>query len=136
MDKIVYILRSVPGAGKSTLAEELVKNHLSSAICCADDYFMDDEGNYNWSAEKLGSAHMWCQSLFKENLIDGTDVIVVANTSTRERDVNAYRKVALEYGYNVFVLVIENYHEGVNIHNVPVDAIDKMKEQIKNSLKL
>ncbi len=135
MKKIVYLLRGVCGCGKSSLAEELAKIG-SSVICCADDYFMDDEGNYNWSADKIGSAHLWCQNLFLENLKDGTEVIIVANTSTRERDVNVYRKLALEYGYLVYVMTVENHHNGVNIHNVSEETLINMEKQLLNSIKL
>lgn len=136
MKKNVYILRSVPGAGKTTFAEELCGGNRSSVICCADDYFTDLEGNYNWDVEKIGSAHKWCFNLFEENIADETETIVVANTNTRERDVNKYRNYALENAYKVFVMTIENWHGGVNTHGVPDETLDKMKEQIKNSIKL
>ena len=134
--KNVYILRAVPGAGKSKLADELVSGKESSIICCADDYFTDADGNYLWYPEGLYPAHKWCQELFAENLADGTETIVVANTNTREKDVNAYRKLAIEAGYTVFVLTVENWHNGMDVHNVPEEAKEKMREQIKNSQKL
>jgi uridine kinase len=136
MKKTVYILRGCPGNGKTTLAEELCTSNKSSVICSADDYFTDLDGNYNWDAEQLGSAHNWCFNLFEENIKDETEIIIVANTNTRERDVNKYRNYAIENDYTVFVLTVENYHKGKNIHNVPEETIDKMKEQLKNSIKL
>lgn len=135
--KVVYILRGIPGNGKSTLAEQLVTNSkTSSVICCADDYFTNLDGNYNWDAEKIGSAHKWCFNLFDENIKDQTETIIVANTSTRETDVNKYRNHAIENGYMVFVLTIENWHNGVNTHNVPNETLEKMRTQLKNSIKL
>lgn len=137
MKKDVYILRAVPGSGKSTIAEELCDNSYSSVICCADDYFTDQEtGEYNWIAEQIGSAHKWCQSMFKESLDDGVEIIVVANTNTMERDVNVYRNMALEAGYRVFVLTVENWHDGKDVHNVPQIAKDAMKEKLIKSIKL
>lgn len=137
MKKDVFILRSIPGAGKTTIAEEICANVHSSVICCADDYFTDqDTGEYNWVASEIGKAHMWCQSLFKENLEDGTEIIVVSNTNVTTKDVNTYRKVALEYGYRVFVLTVENWHEGKDVHNVPDEVKVSMREKLKNSIKL
>lgn len=135
MEKIVYILRGIPGNGKSTLAEQLCDTNKSSVICCADDYFMHNN-EYLFNAEKLGSAHKWCQQLFLENLTDETEIIVVANTNTRERDVNVYRKLAIEHGYTVFVLTVENWHNGNDVHNVPEETKEKMREQLIKSIKL
>lgn len=134
-NKTVYILRACPGSGKSTLAESLCDSTKSNVICCADDYFMHN-GEYLWDDEKIGSAHKWCQSLFLENLKDETEIIVVANTNTRLSDVNLYRNLAIEHGYMVFVLTVENHHQGKNVHNVPDEVIDKMEQQLKNSIKL
>jgi len=133
--KNVFILRGCPGCGKTTLAEELCNNNRSSVICSADDYFMVDD-EYKWDAEKIHLAHLWCQQLFKENLKDGTEIIVVANTNTTTKDVNTYRDIALEYGYKVFVTVVENYHNGVNTHNVPKEILEKMENTIKQNIKL
>lgn len=137
MNKIVYILRAIPGSGKTTLAEKLCACAKTSVICSADDYFTDIEtGEYNWSAEKVGSAHQWCQSLFKENLEEGTEIIVVSNTNTTEKEVNTYRKPAIEAGYMVFVLTVENWHDGKDVHNVPEEAKKAMRERLSKSIKL
>ena len=56
--KILYILRGVPGSGKSTYANEIMSN-LRDRIgehYEADMYFMDN-GKYNWNADKLYFAH-------------------------------------------------------------------------------
>ena len=137
MKKLVYILRAIPGSGKSTLAEQLCDSHKSSVICCADDYFTDIEtGAYNWSVEKIGAAHMWCQSLFKESLADGVEIIVVANTNTTTKDVNTYRKLAIEAGYMVHVLTVENWHDGKDVHNVPEEVKVRMRDALIKSIKL
>lgn len=133
--KIVYILRGIPGSGKSSVAEELFENAYSSVVCCADDYFMVD-GKYMWDQEKIGNAHMYCQSLFKKHLELETNIIIVANTSTFERDVNFYRNLAIEHKYKVFVLTVENWHNGQDVHNVPAEVKDQMKKNLINSIKL
>lgn len=135
MNKVVYILRSVPGAGKSTLAEHLCDTSKSSHICCADDYFMVD-GEYKWDVEKLGSAHAWCMQSFIECLKDNVDVIVVANTNTYEKDVKSYYEKAKEYGYTVFSLVVENRHDGKNVHDVSDEILATMENRLKQNIKL
>jgi len=143
MNKVCFILRGVPGNGKSTIAEYL--NTLAnkdvllvnkSVICCADDYFTDTEGNYNFNINKIHLAHIYCHGIFMNAINTDTPLVIVANTSTRERDVNLYRNSAIEKGYMVFVLTVENWHQGKDVHNVPEDTKIKMKEQLKNSIKL
>ena len=52
MDKVLIIVRGIPGCGKSTFAEL-----LGSAICTADDFHMKD-GEYKWIQERVGLAHV------------------------------------------------------------------------------
>lgn len=139
--KTVIILRGVPGNGKSTVADYIetlavTSSSRSATICCADDYFIDDNGDYVYDRNKIHLAHEWCQKLFKCSLDIADDLIIVANTSTREKDVNTYRNMAIEYGYIVFVMTVENWHNGKDVHNVPEDVKDNMRNQLKQSIKL
>jgi hypothetical protein len=45
-----------------------------------------------------------------------------------------YYDLAKEYGYMVFSIVVENRHGGKNVHNVPDEAIDKMRKRFEFSL--
>lgn len=124
--KNLYLIRGVPGCGKSTFAEILSKGN-GAKICTADDYFMKD-GEYNWYVAGLGKAHAWCKNLCEEEMIAGRDVIV-ANTNTTEKEINVYTKLAEKYDYRVFSVVVENRHGGENIHDVPEESIKNMKKR-------
>ena len=56
MNKNLYLLRGIPGAGKSTLAKQLGDSHFET-----DGFFMVD-GEYKFDPTKLREAHQWCQS--------------------------------------------------------------------------
>jgi len=129
--KILYILRSTSGSGKSTLAKT-----LSAFYVEADMFHYDSNGNYNFDVKNLGAAHKWCKDTVENHMKAGVEKVVVSNTSTREADVNVYRKLALKYGYTPFVMIVENWHNGTDIHNVPLVVKDKQKSQILNSIKL
>jgi|TARA_B110000259_G_C14007145_1_gene398297 predicted ABC-type ATPase len=132
--KALIILRGVPGCGKSTVAE-ILSEKGKYPICCADDFFMKD-GEYKWNPKQLGFAHKWCQDKARRALDDDLDVVIIANTSTKEKDYNAYAKMGDIRGYTVFSLVVENRHGGTDVHNVPDAAKTKMAMEIVNSLKL
>ena len=47
---------------------------------------------------------------------------------------NPYYNLATKYGYKIFSIIVENRHGGINIHNVPDEIIDKMKNRFEISL--
>ena len=60
--------------------------------------------------------------------------IVVSNTFTMEWELEAYYKLAEQYDYTVFSLIMENRHGGVNLHGVPDDKLKQMKERFEIKL--
>lgn len=134
--KEVFILRSVPGAGKSTLAKTLVHGIKRSAICEADSYLYNEQNEYVWSDKRAWYAHKKCYQKYELALKMGLNRIVVSNTNVESKDVNRYSKLAKEFGYTVYVIVIENRHDGKDSHNVSVEKKKDMAERIKNNLKL
>jgi predicted kinase len=129
MDRDLYIVRGVPGSGKSTFAE-----NISRAVCTADDYHTDRAGNYNWKPENVGRAHDWCQRKCARFMKKGISPIAVANTSTTEREFKAYQEMARKKGYRVFSVIVENRHGGVDSHNVPVETLEKMRNRFEVKL--
>jgi predicted kinase len=133
--KNLYLLRGIPGAGKSTLAKQLGDSHFET-----DTFFMV-EGEYKFDPTKLRKAHEWCQSQIELAMInnhvtaglDNSD-IVVSNTFTQAWEMDAYYELANQYGYRVFSIIVENRHGGVNQHNVPEDKLQIMKDRF--SIKL
>ena len=95
--KELYLIRGIPGSGKSTFANHVWNDY---AICEADKFFYDKEGNYNFDANKLRQAHEWCrqevENRMKENLITPQyyPEIVVSNTFTQEWEMEPYFKLA------------------------------------------
>jgi len=133
MTKELFLLRGLPGSGKSTLAAQ-----LGGSLVEADRYFMD-YGDYKFDASKLKDAHAWCRDQVKkwmevDNAGYDVDRIVVSNTFTQEWEMKPYYELAEKYGYRVHSIVVENRHGGKNIHNVPDEAIDKMRKRFEIKL--
>ena len=133
--KNLYLLRGIPGAGKSTLAKQLGDSHFET-----DTFFMV-EGEYKFDPTKLRKAHEWCQSQIELAMInnhvtaglDNSD-IVVSNTFTQAWEMDAYYELAKQYGYMVFTVIVENRHGGINQHRVPADKIQAMKDRFEVKL--
>lgn len=129
MEKILYIVRGIPGSGKSTFAKTLGGQHYE-----ADMFFIDEEGNYNFDGSKIKDAHKWCQSFVETDMVLEYPKIVTSNTFTQEWEMEPYFKLAKEYGYTVFTIVVENRHGGVNQHGVPEDKLEQMRNRFEIKL--
>ncbi len=53
----MFIARGLPGSGKSTLTKKIANVYPSAVVCAGDDFFIDQNGNYNFDASKLHEAH-------------------------------------------------------------------------------
>jgi uridine kinase len=135
MKKMILILRGCSGSGKTLFANNL--DIPNKKVVCADDYFCDEDGNYNFDVAKIGYVHIQCMKKFSEYL-ESQDVttIVVANTNTKESDWKFYEEEGKKAGADIIFLVIENRHGNVNQHNVPEETLHRQEQNIRNSLKL
>ncbi len=130
MNKILYIVRGVPGSGKSTFAKS-----LGCPVFEADQYFVDSEtGEYKFDPSKIKLAHNWCKLRVEHSMDDGLDKIGVSNTFTQEWEMESYFSLAENYGYSVFSIIVENRHGGVNVHGVPEDKLQAMKDRFQIKL--
>ena len=123
------MVRGLPGSGKTTFAEMICDKVVS-----ADDYFTDAEGVYHFDATKLGTAHRYCQGKVRSIMETGKDV-AVANTSTTKKEMKPYYKMAEEFGYMVFSVVVENRHGGKDVHNVPESTLEAMEKRFDVKLR-
>ena len=126
--KELFLLRGLPGSGKTTLAESLGGSHME-----ADKYFTYD-GKYVFDVTKLKDAHDWCQNAVRVFMENKSKRVVVSNTFTQEWEMLPYYDLAEKHGYKVYSLICENRHGGVNKHGVPEDKLKIMKNRFEISL--
>jgi len=137
MSGILFLVRGLPGSGKSTFANHIWNEY---AVCEADKFFYDKEGNYNFDPSKIKDAHAWCknevETRMKDHQINGQyyPEIAVSNTFTQEWEMKDYYDLAEKYGYKVVSLIVENRHGGKNVHGVPDDKLEIMKNRFEIKL--
>ena len=134
MEKILYCVRGIPGSGKTTFAKT-----LGSIIIEADQYFVDDKGNYKFDGSKIKLAHEYCRAqteAWMQTKGDqvNTDKIAVSNTFTQEWEMEPYFEMAKRHGYKVFSIVVENRHGGTNVHEVPEEKLEQMRNRFEIKL--
>jgi predicted kinase len=130
--KKLILLRGLPGNSKSTFAKSLVNKDYCHKE--TDMYFVDGDGNYKFEPSKIKDAHAWCKEEVEFLMKYEHSPIVVSNTFTQEWEMNDYYKMAEELGYMVFSLIVENRHGGKNIHGVPDDKLEIMKNRFEVKL--
>jgi predicted kinase len=137
MDGVLFLVRGLPGSGKSTFASHIWNEY---AICEADKFFYDKEGNYNFDGSKIKQAHAWCKNEVEVRMKDHQinqqfyPEIVVSNTFTQEWEMKDYYELAEKYGYKVVSLIVENRHDGKNVHGVPEDKLEIMRNRFEIKL--
>ena len=127
--KTLYIVRGLPGSGKSTFAQS-----LDCPVFEADMFFVNSQGVYNFDFTKIKDAHSWCQEMVEDHMFNQDEKIAVSNTFTQEWEMKPYYDMAKTYGYTVFSVVVENRHGGENVHGVPADKLEVMKNRFEIKL--
>lgn len=136
--KELIIVCGVSGSGKTTFANMMAKQ-TNGAVFSADDYFTTYTAEgvevYEWNEDELGKAHYQCICNTRDALKNEVPFVYVANTFTKERDMRPYRNLGKKYGYKITIIAVGNYHGNTNIHNVPDETIENMRNKIRNSFK-
>jgi len=131
--KKLILLRGLPGSGKSTFADLIGARGAGYANFEADMYFMKD-GKYKFDPSQIKMAHNWCMIQTEKAMADDTSIIIVSNTFTQEWEMDFYYEKAKYYDYDVFSVILENRHDGVNEHGVPEDKLVQMKNRFEIKL--
>lgn len=131
---MLYLVRGLPGSGKTTLAKKLGGNWVA-----ADDFFVSD-GQYCFDPEQLAMAHSWCEDCAKTMLAQKVDV-AVHNTFSQRWEMQPYLQAAKFFKSGL--TVIDLYDAGLtdeqlatrNTHGVPLATIRQMRARWEHDWK-
>ena len=126
--KKLYIIRGIPGSGKSTTANQMIAKNPKLKHFEADMFFEKD-GPYKFNPGKIKDAHSWCQKEVRSALKEGHSVIV-SNTFTKIWEMVAYLQMAKDAGASVEVLTLDGGYE--NVHGVPKEKVQEMKDRFED----
>lgn len=131
----LLLLRGLPGSGKSTLAALLSENG-TVPVFSIDDYFTNPQtGEYKFQFEKNHLAYQQCEFNTRTAMEKGKPKIIVDNVFSMDWEMQPYIQLAKEFSYKLFVVTVEKYHDGKNIHEVSEEQLNKMSEKFKVKLK-
>lgn len=116
----LYIIRGLPGSGKSTYAKSIGCFHIET-----DMFYMLD-GEYNFDNRYAGIAHQWCQDTLRRAMTTGMD-IAVSNTFTTLEEIDPYFELAKKFGYKVMVFHTTGSYGST--HEVPEETLQLMRDR-------
>jgi len=141
----LFVMRGIPGAGKSTMAKSLV----GDGIIHSTDDVIESTGDYraffarlieSGDFKDLSRMHSKNLSNAIKSMKDGISPVVIDNTNIKANEAKAYVVAALEMGFddnNIQIhdvgtrnLTAEQLAES-NTHGVPLDKIKMMMESHK-----
>ncbi|KAH9498585.1 hypothetical protein Btru_007462 [Bulinus truncatus] len=99
--KVMFIMRGLPGSGKSTIVQKIKSLYSHCFVCSADDYFCDSDGVYHFDQNLLGAAHTNCQNRAQHACQQGVPIIVIDNTNVKRWEMKFYSNLANTSGYIV-----------------------------------
>lgn len=134
----IYIMRGLPGTGKSALADVLRTIHPDSQVLSSDDFFYDPKtGTHTFDKERIKEAHEWNFERYKKAIEANVPNIIVDNSNVKKYHYHHY----LDYGqrHNYLVSVVTIPHNDVsdqqlterNVHGVSRETIRRMRKEFE-----
>ncbi|KAJ1114153.1 hypothetical protein NDU88_002392 [Pleurodeles waltl] len=119
-----------------------LKHAFPSAVAFStDDFFINEDGTYEYNPDFLGEAHRWNQKQAQKAMKKGKSPIIIDNTNIHAWEMKPYVLMALQHDYEVIFREPEtrwkfNVQELArkNNHGVPREKIQRMKEQYEHNV--
>ena len=90
---------------------------------------VNDQGMYEFNTVLLEAAHKGCIAMAEQYLKDDRSPVIVHNTFSRDWEMEPYRALAECYGAQLFVIEMSQQFE--NVHDVPEEVVNQMKERFE-----
>jgi predicted kinase len=126
MNNTLYLIRGLPGSGKSTFAKCLLNNLPDTArLFETDQLHTDSEGKYHFAIENAAENHKFLWQCVYDHLGKGYSAIV-ANTFITKGQILPYICLGIQMDAKINIITCQGDYG--SIHDVPEEIMDKMRE--------
>lgn len=130
----IVIIQGTPGTGKTTLAQKLAARHPNAVVVSADDFFLNETGDYKFDAARLTDAHRDCKRKAEVAISEGKAVIV-DNCNANYSDAQHYFTLSSKKPCVAFLKCMSREHS-VNVskrspHGVPEHAVKRCFDKLE-----
>lgn len=137
--KTLWLIRGVPGCGKTTLATQIAKglygdawddecpppaNDVFVRIHEANDYFYVN-GEWRFDLSRVPEAFDDCLDRTNKAMAEEVTHVFVTNPFPKLQQMVPYEQLAKKYGYTVNIITCNTFHR--NVHNVPIKTMQTMR---------
>ena len=132
----MMILRGGPGSGKSWYAaQRCFTIGVIPTVCSADEFFINDVGEYDFDPKWLGRAHGACLKKCVEAMASRLKVII-DNTNSKPEEMIPYLALCQAFSYSCKVITIHCDREiawARQLHDLPRDKFDSIFTTVEQS---
>jgi len=131
MIKFAFIMRGVPGSGKSTTAQYLAGD--IGVVHAVDDYHTDKDDHFWWCDDCAEEYYQQNFEAFKRSCQKGLPIVVCDNINVSRDEYQKYVECAARHGYVTSTVVLKKpdpmkaAHR--NEHNVTIEQIKDMYDR-------
>jgi predicted kinase len=122
----LILITGPAGAGKSTRAQELMAERSIRYNFEADQWMVDEQGNYCFDPKRLYFCHKKCQE-HSERVMKIEQDLIVSNTNLTKKEAKPYIELAVKHNYEVEIIHLTTQFQ--NLHGVPEDKVKQMQNK-------
>lgn len=122
----LILITGPAGAGKSTRARELMAERNIRYNFEADQWMVDEQGNYCFDPKRLYYCHKKCQD-YAESVMKLKQDLIISNTTLTKKEAKPYIDLARTYGYEVEIIHLLTQFQ--NLHGVPEEKVKQMQNK-------
>ncbi len=133
--KTCYIMRGLPGSGKSSFAEKIVAKSPDAKIVSTDHYFSKN-GVYQFKPAELASAHKITQTIAETYFGNNHPIVLIDNCNVTYEHMRPYIELALKNGYDIRLVEPPTKWKydlktctDKTLHGVPQSHMENMQNQ-------
>jgi predicted kinase len=127
----LYLIGGVPGSGKTTLAESLLKSGTVHILLEMDQFRYDDRGVYHYVEGDHAPIHDKIMDALAKAMTLGED-IALTEVFSRDIYLKDYLAIARDFKYNVVEILMKSSYESV--HKVPPAVVNMMKVALQERI--